>query len=263
MAFVRINGIVTHYELRGPAGAPVLAFSNSLGTDLRIWDAVVALLGDRYRILRYDKRGHGLSEGSANPAMRDYVEDLAALLDHLGLARVTVVGLSVGGLIAQGLAALRPDLVSVLVLSNTAHRIGTDEMWNARIETVRKGGIAALVDVTMERWFTPGFRSPDNPPFVGARTMLSRTDADGYLAACAAIRDADLTESTRALQIPALCIAGDQDGATPAALVRSLADLLPGAEFHLIEGAGHIPGVEKPETVAGLIAGFLQRAGRA
>ena len=264
MAFARVNGIVIHYELRGPAERPVIVFSNSLGTDLRIWDGVAELLEPRYRLLRYDKRGHGLSETGPTPyRMSDHVGDLAALLDHLGIARAAIVGLSVGGMIAQGLGALRPDLAAALVLSNTAHKIGTEEMWNARIETVRKGGIAALADATLERWFTPGFRTPDNPVFVGASTMLRRAVVEGYLATSEAIRDADLTGTTRALNLPVLCIAGDHDGSTPPDLVRSLADLIGGSEFHIIEGTGHIPCVEKPEVYAGLITDFLGRAGHA
>lgn len=263
MAFARVNGVVIHYETRGPAGGPVVVFANSLGTDLRIWDAVVALLPDAWRIVRYDKRGHGLSEHTPSVSMLDEANDLAALLDHLQIARATIVGLSVGGMIAQALAALRPDLVSGLVLSNTAHKIGTDETWNSRIAAVRAGGVGSIADVILERWFSPAFRSAGGPDFVGSATMLRRTPAEGYIATCEAIRDADLTESTRALQLPVLCIAGEHDGATPPALVRSMADLIGDAEFHLVEGVGHIPCVEQPAVVAGLIQRLQQRSSRA
>lgn len=263
MAFARVNGIVIHHEIRGPAAGPTVAFSNSLGTDLRIWDLVVERLPKEWRLLRYDKRGHGLSEGTPAFTMQDEVADLAGLLDHLGVSRTVVVGLSVGGLIAQGLAALHPELVAGLVLSNTAHKIGTDEMWNGRIAALRAGGIASIADAILERWFSPSFRAAASPEFVGASTMLRRSNLEGYIATCEAIRDADLTESTRALSLPVLCIAGDHDGATPPALVRSMADLIAGAEFHLVEGAGHIPCVEKPDTVASLIERLMARTGRA
>ncbi|MCR4268357.1 3-oxoadipate enol-lactonase [Nitratireductor sp. ZSWI3] len=261
MAFARVNGVVLHHEVRGAADKPALVFSNSLGTDFRIWSAVAARLERDHRIVLYDKRGHGLSEATSQPyAMTDHVDDLAALLDHLGIARAAVVGLSVGGMIAQGLATLRPDLVTALVLCDTAHRIGTDDLWNSRIEAVNAEGIAAIADGILQRWFTPAYRSPDNADFVGYTAMLTRTTVDGYAGTCAALRDADLTESTRALKLPALCIVGDHDGATPPDLVRQLADLIDGAEYEVVKDAGHLPCIEQPAITAGLIADFLGRA---
>ncbi len=263
MAFVRVNDVVLHYEDSGDRHAPAIVFSNSLGTDFRIWDGLVCRLGEGYRILRYDKRGHGLSEAPPAPyAMTDHVGDVAALMDHCGVTGTTVVGLSVGGMIAQGLAALRPDLVSALVLSNTAHKIGTSEMWNERIDGVATRGIGSLADGIMERWFTPQYRVPDNPDFTGYLAMLTRTTLEGYAGTCAAIRDCDLTESTRALTVPTLCIVGDQDGSTPPDLVRSMADLIEASQFEIIEGAGHLPCVEQPEKTASVIRDFLADAGK-
>lgn len=259
MAFVRVNGVVLHYDDGGIATGPALVFSNSLGTDFRIWDEVVAYLDGHYRIIRYDKRGHGLSEAPPAPyALKDHVGDLAALLEHLGIASAAVVGLSVGGMIAQGLAALHPDLVRVLVLCDTAHKIGTDEFWNGRIEAVEARGIAAIADGVLERWFTPAYRRPENPDFVGYKAMLTRCDVNGYVGTCATVRDADLTETTRALKVPALCLVGDQDGSTPPDLVRSVAELIEGARFEVIKDAGHIPCVEQPEVTARLIEEFLK-----
>ena len=259
MAFLRVNGVVLHHEICGAAGRPVLVFANSLGTDFRIWNAVVGRLGEQYRVLRYDKRGHGLSEATPAPyAMTDHVNDLAALLDHYRIENAAVVGLSVGGLIAQGLAALRPDLAAMLVLCDTAHKIGTDELWNARINAVLNNGIEFVADGILQGWFTPAYRSPDNPDYIGHRTMLVRSPVEGYVGTCAAIRDADLTESTRALKIPVLCMVGDQDGPTPPDLVRTTANLIRGAEFRIIADAGHIPCVEQPEAVAKLIDTFLK-----
>ena len=192
--------------------------------------------------------------------MTDHVADLVALLDHLKIERAAIVGLSVGGLIAQGLAALHPERVAALVLSDTAHKIGTSEGWDDRIDLVTRKGLAAIADDIMPRWFTPAFRRPDNPDYVGFRTMFLRSPVGGYVGTCASLRDADLTESTRALALPALCIVGDQDGSTPPDLVRSLASLIRNAEFRIVPGAGHIPGVEKPDAVAALISGFLHGA---
>lgn len=262
MAFVRVNGVVLHHEVRGRADAPALVLANSLGTDFRIWNAMLAALGDRWRVVLYDKRGHGLSEATPAPySMDDHIGDLSALLDHLGVTRAAIVGLSVGGMIAQGLAARRPGLVSALVLMDTAHRIGTAQMWNDRIDTVTTKGIGAMADAILERWFTPAYRSPDNADFTGYSAMLTRTTVDGYAGTCAALRDADFTETTRALKLPALCIAGDQDGSTPPDLVRSTAALIDGARFEVVAGAGHLPCIEKPAATAGLIGDFLDTNG--
>jgi 3-oxoadipate enol-lactonase len=258
MQFARVNGVVIHYALRGPANGPVVVFSNSLGTDFRIWEAVAAGLENDFRLVFYDKRGHGLSEATPAPyALTDHVNDLAALLDHLGIGKANVVGLSVGGMIAQGLAALRPELVERLVLCDTAHKIGTEELWNGRIDAVTKDGIASLADGIMERWFTPAYRDPSNADFVGYKAMLVRQTVDGYAGTCAALRDADLTESTRALKVPALLIVGDQDGSTPPDLVRTTADLIRDSQFEIIKDAGHIPCVEQPEATVKLIRNFL------
>jgi 3-oxoadipate enol-lactonase len=259
MAFVRVNGVVLHHEDRGDAGKPAIVYSNSLGTDFRIWDAVVARLGDRFRHIRYDKRGHGLSEATPAPyAMDDHIGDLESLLKHLGVTSCAVMGLSVGGMIAQGLAAKRPDLVKTMVLMDTAHKIGTAEMWNQRIEGVAKGGIVSLAEAIMQRWFTPAYRSPDNADFVGYTAMLTRTTVDGYAGTCAALRDADYTAQTRALTLPVLVIVGDQDGSTPPDLVRSTAELIKGAQFRIIADAGHLPCIEQPRAVANLVANFFR-----
>ena len=259
MRFVRVNGVVIHHAVRGASNRPTIVFSNSLGTDFRIWNAVADALADDYRLVFYDKRGHGLSEATPAPyALTDHVGDLTALLDHLGIKSATIVGLSVGGMIAQGLAALRPDLVERLVLSDTAHKIGSDELWNARIDAVTNGGIASISDQILERWFTPVYRDPGNADFVGYTAMLERTTVDGYAGTCAALRDADLTESTRALKVPVLCIVGDQDRSTPPDLVRSTADLIEGARFEIVKDAGHLPCIEQPAATAALIRNFLQ-----
>jgi 3-oxoadipate enol-lactonase len=259
MAFARINRIVLHYEDAGGDG-PALIFSNSLGTDLRIWDEVVARLSRDFRIIRYDKRGHGLSEATPAPyAMTDHVSDLAGLLDRLGIRGAGIVGISVGGMIAQGLAAMRPDLVAALALCDTAHRIGSAELWNGRIAAVTSAGVESIAGPILERWFTAAFRRADNPDFIGYSAMLARTPAEGYAGTCAAIRDADLTEATRALRVPALCLVGESDGSTPPERVRELAGLIAGAEFVTIADAGHLPCIEQPDRTASLIGRFMSK----
>lgn len=259
MQFATVNDVILHHQLiGGPADKPVIVFINSLGTDFRIWrDVVVRLAGD-FPIITYDKRGHGLSDlGQVPYSIDDHVLDLAGLLDRLNVRDAIICGLSVGGMIAQGLEAKRPDLVKGLVLCDTAHKIGTAEMWNARIESVETRGIESLADGTMERWFTPAFRRPENAAYHGYRTMLTRQSAVGYAATCAALRDADLTESTKRIAVPTLCVVGDQDGATPPDVVLAMAKLIHGARYEVIKDAGHIPCVEQPEMLTEMIRAFI------
>lgn len=208
--------------------------------------------------LVYDKRGHGLSDIGTTPYTIELLaSDLVALLDELSIKQAIICGLSVGGLIAQGVYASRPDLVAGLVLSNTAHKIGTAEMWNARIAAIMQDGLASILDATMPRWFTPNYRRPDNPAFRAYCNMFERQPLDGYAATCAALRDADLTETAKGISVPALCLVGDQDGSTPPALVRELASLIAEADFSEIAASGHIPCVEQPDAYVALLRNFL------
>ncbi|MEO0330008.1 MAG: 3-oxoadipate enol-lactonase [Pseudomonadota bacterium] len=261
MQFVKLNGINIHYQIIGaPDDKPVLVFSNSLGTDFRIWrDLVMRFAGD-YAIIAYDKRGHGLSDAPPAPyKMDDHVGDLAALLDYLSVKEAIVCGLSVGGLIAQGLALTRPDLVRALILCDTGHKIGNDELWNMRIETVQAQGLSALSDAILERWFSEAYRRDDNPDFAGYRNMLERTPVAGYAGTSYAIRDSDFTAMTPTIDVPTLCIVGDEDGATPPALVEELSGLIPKSEFEVITGAGHLPCIEQPIAMYEIMHTFLRR----
>jgi 3-oxoadipate enol-lactonase len=244
-----------HYRIDGAAKGPTVVFANSLGTDLRLWDALLPLLPADLRLVRYDKRGHGLSDLGGPVTVADLADDAAALIEAVG-GPVVFVGLSIGGLIAQTLAARRPDLVRAVVISNSAAKLGTAESWAARIDAVNAHGLAAIADAVMERWFAPAFRStPDVTPW---RNMMIRTPAEGYIAACGALAGADQTEATRALRLPALVIAGALDGSTPPDLVRTTADLIDGAAFHIIPGTGHLPCVEDPAAYAAILSPFLK-----
>jgi 3-oxoadipate enol-lactonase len=254
MLAIRHQGRTIHAAVSGdPDGLPVV-FANSLGTDLRVWDP---LLPPGLRLVRYDKRGHGLSGGDGAWAIDDLAADLEALMDALGVEAAVVCGLSVGGMIAQALAARSPGRVRALILCDTAARIGPASIWQDRIAAVEAGGIAPIADAVLERWFSPRFRAED-PALALWRNMLVRTPTAGYAATCAAIRDADLTASTRALRLPTLAVAGEIDGATPPDLVRATAELIPGARFAVIPGCGHLPPAEAPEALARLVADFLK-----
>ncbi|MBF9036051.1 3-oxoadipate enol-lactonase [Rhodobacterales bacterium HKCCE2091] len=254
------DGLHLAVEESGDSGGPAVVFANSLGTDMRLWDAVLPHLPAGLRLVRYDKRGHGLSAAPRAPySMGSLVTDAERLLDTLGVKDCVFVGISIGGLIAQGLATKRLDLVRAVVLSNTATKIGTREMWQDRIDAVMAGGTASLSDSIMERWFSKGFRAKDDVDIW--RRMVETTGVDGYAGCCAAIAGTDFHATTAALRLPALVIAGSEDGSTPPDLVRELADTIPGARYQLIHGAGHLPPVEMPEKFAALVSDFLRAVG--
>ncbi|MDM8166330.1 3-oxoadipate enol-lactonase [Roseovarius sp.] len=255
-----LDDVTLHYEEDGdPNGAPVV-FANSLGTNLHLWDPILPHLPQGLRIIRYDKRGHGQSSVPPAPyAMGALVRDAEQLLDHLNVRDAVFVGLSIGGLIGQGLAVKRLDQVRALVLSNTAAKIGTQEMWQDRIEAVRKGGIEALADAVMERWFSRDFLASDALP--QWREMLVSQPDEGYIGCSAAIAGTDFYTPTSGLRLPVMGIAGSEDGATPPDLVRETVELVPGASFHLMRRAGHLPCVEQPEDYAGLLTNFLRETG--
>lgn len=258
MPAIRANGAVIHYRDEGDRGGLPVVFANSLGSDLRVWDAMAAVLPARLRLIRYDKRGHGLSDATPGPYSAELLaDDLAALLDHLEVQRALVVGLSIGGLIAQALLMRRPDLVRALVLMDTAAKVGDAAMWAQRIATVEAQGIEPLAEGLMQRWFSHAFRENRPDELATWRNMVVRQTAVGYAACCAALRDADLTEAAARISVPTLVMVGDEDGATPPALVEATADLIAGARFEVIQGAGHIPCVEHPRHCAALLLSFI------
>lgn len=261
MTFARINGTLLHFRLVGPEGAPALVFVNSLGTDARIWDDAIAALSVHCRCLSYDKRGHGLSDAPAGDyTLDDHLDDLTGLLDHAGIGPAVVVGVSVGGLIAQGLALRAPERVAGLVLCCTAPRMGDAAMWDARIETARTRGLLPLADPVMERWFSPGFRAQRPTDLAGWRNLFLRTDPQGYANTCATLRDTDLMDLISGISAPALVLAGEADLAAPVALVRNCL-AIPGSRLEVLPGVGHIPSIEQPAVLAGLIQDFLKEVG--
>ena len=263
MQFARLNDVTLHYQLIGsPRSRRLIVFVNSLGTDFRIWRDVVVRLGGDIAVLLYDKRGHGLSETGATPYLMPLLaEDLAALLDHVGARDAVVCGVSVGGLIAQQLYALRPDLVQALILCDTLGKIGDDAIWNARIAAIGEGGLESIADAVLERWFTPTFRSGGNPEYFGYRSMLTRQPADGYVATCVALREADLRPLAARIAVPTICIVGDKDASVPARAAADFAATIPRARFEIIKDCGHLPSIEQPDALSALIRSFISLVG--
>ena len=246
-------------ELSGPKDAPPVVLLHALGTNLRLWDGVVDRLPG-HRLLALDMRGHGLSDVPAGPyAMGALIHDVERVMTQAGMRDAVVVGLSIGGMIAQGLAVKRLDLVRGMVLSNTAARIGIGSQWQARIDAVRAGGIEAIAQATLERWFGRNWR--DLPQMPALREMLLATPPEGWMGAAAAIAGTDFYTPTAGLTLPTLAIAGFNDGSTPPDLVKETADLILGSRFALIRGAGHLPMVEHPDTYVGLLHDFLESIG--
>ncbi|MCX5514408.1 3-oxoadipate enol-lactonase [Kaistia algarum] len=258
MLMVRAHGTCLHVKVDGPVGAPTVLLLNSLGTELRMWDGVADALAGPFRVIRFDKPGHGLSEAAERPySIRQLAAYALSVLDAFGVERAHVVGLSIGGQIAMALADAYPRRIDRLVLSNTAARIGSPQMWSDRIGALERGGIASIADPILERWFSARWRRDHPEELAGWRAMLTRCDLAGYLGCCEALAGADLTAACTAIRQPVLVIAGSEDGATPPALVQSTAALIPQAAFVCIEGAGHLPCIEQPDAYLRLLRGFL------
>ncbi|MEJ1998613.1 MAG: 3-oxoadipate enol-lactonase, partial [Maritimibacter sp.] len=239
-----------------------LVFAHALGSDLSVWEGVLAHLPAGIRAIRYDLRGHGLTSCPDAPYyMGDLVQDAARLMDHHGAKYAVFVGLSLGGMVAQGLAAERLDLLRAMVLSNTAARIGTHQMWHDRVHQVRDHGVAVLADGTMERWFARGTRRNRPDLVAGIREAFIASPVEGYIGCMEAIGETDLVESTARLRLPTLGIAASEDGSTPADLVRETVDSIPGSQFQIIRRAAHMACIEQPEDYARVLTDFLKSIG--
>lgn len=260
MQFARIGDATLHVEHQASSDRPTLVYVNSLGSDLRIWDGVVEKLARAgLGALRYDLRGHGLSDlGTPPKFIDDHVNDLALVMDRFGVSRAAVCGVSVGGQIALGLSHRHPEKVASLILCCTGAKIGTADTWNARIGEVESGGVAGIAEAVLRRWFSPDSYNEGGPVLALCRNMLARTPSAGYNSTCVALRDSDLTEAARAVSVPTLCVAGEFDGSTPPALVRTLAGLVPGAQYREMANTGHLPCLQRPDELADLILGFLR-----
>jgi len=257
MPFVDLDGNLVHYHTDGNGAAPVLVFSNSIGSDLSMWNAQAAALCTRFRVLRYDSRGHGRSGlPPGRCSIRDLAVDVLKLLDSLGVKRVHFCGLSIGGLVGMWLAAHSPERIDRLILCNTAAAIGTPEIWDQRIRDVRQGGLGTIAHGLMERWFSAAFRTR-SPELVDAiRDKLLTTSPEGYIASCEAIRDNDQRDAAAGIRIPTMVIAGTADTATPPQQGRSLAAKIKGARYAELD-AGHLSNIERPREFNREVNEFL------
>jgi len=257
MPHVDLDRFRLHYEVEGPGDASALVLSHSIGANLSMWDFVAPALATRYKVVRYDTRGHGSSGTPSGPySIADLGRDAVALLDALNIDRCCFCGLSLGGMIGLWLGIHTPQRVERLILANTAARIGTLELWNERIRQVREGGLASMTDAILARWFTPQFRQHSPAIMESVRGMLASTSSEGYAACCAAIRDEDLSTSLHAIAAPALVITGAEDPATPPRDGQFLAERIPHAK--LVELAtSHLSAIEYPAGFSSAVLDFL------
>jgi 3-oxoadipate enol-lactonase len=247
-----------NYLLEGPEDAPVLVLSNSLGTTLGMWDDQAPELRKRFRLMRYDHRGHGGSPVPSGPyTIEDLGRDVLAMLDGLGIERFSFCGLSIGGAVGMWLAGEAPERVERLVLCCTAPRFDS-EAYDARARKVRAEGVDSVADAVLERWFTPEFRAARPETVEWAGSMLRGTPAEGYAGCCEAIRDADLRDRLEDIRAPVLVIAGAEDPAATVDQAEAIRDSIPDARLVVIDGAAHLANVEQPDDVTREILNHLE-----
>jgi 3-oxoadipate enol-lactonase len=257
MPLTQVNGCHIHYEIAGSANAPVLVLSNSLGTTFSMWDAQVAELRKNFRVLRYDTRGHGKSEVTPGPySFEQLGRDVLALADALDIGHFSLCGLSMGGVAGMWLGIHAGKRLHKLALCCTAAKTGNIETWNARIDAVRKGGTKSTAAATMERWFTARFREREPQTVERIKRMVECTSAEGFIACCEALREADFRESITAIRTSTLVISATHDPSTPPADGKFLAKQIAGARYVELDAA-HLANVEQHERFTEELASFL------
>ena len=258
MPHAQAHGIRIHYELSGPLDAPVVMLSNSLGTRLEMWDPQMPALGELYRVLRYDSRGHGRSDAPSGPySIGLLADDAVALLDALGIPKVHFCGLSKGGMVGQWLASHHGPRLSSLVLCATAAHLPPAELWNQRIEQTAQDGMAPVVYGVTARWFTPAYLATRPPEVEQVRAMILATPPQGYGACCAAIRDMDQRDTLGTIRTPTLLIAGADDPATTVEVMRALNQGIAGSRLVEIPRAAHLVNIEQADRFNAALLAFL------
>jgi 3-oxoadipate enol-lactonase len=257
---ITANGISVSYTLEGPANAPVVTMSHSLATDSSMWDPTVPALADRFRILRYETRGHGATEAPKGAYTLDQLaDDALALLKALNIQRTHWVGLSMGGMIGQTLALKAPNVFLSLSLCDTSSRVPTEArpLWQDRIRTAETQGMEPLVQPTLERWFTAPFRERRKDVIDKVAAMIRNTPPAGYAGCCHAISALDLTDKISAIKIPTIVIVGEDDPGTPVAASRVMHEKIGGSRLEIIPAAAHLANMEQPDAFNKALAGFL------
>jgi 3-oxoadipate enol-lactonase len=258
MPFIDIKDLRVHYQLDGPAGAATLVLSNSLGTNLSLWDPQLPAFTKDFRMLRYDSRGHGQTSATPGEYSVELLgRDVIQLLDALKLDRVHFCGLSIGGMTGMWLGVNVPERLNKLVLCNTAPKIGNADGWNARIKTVREGATKAVSEPVIERWFTPDFRAKNPDVVAKTKVMIESTSTDGYTGSCAAVRDFDFWAEVGNIKPPTMVIAGAHDAAVPPADGQKLARSIPGARYAELSAA-HISNIEDAAHFTTEVSAFLK-----
>ena len=257
---VNLNGIGTRYVLANEGGGPWLTFIHQMGGDLSIWDQLTGYSRDDYTVLRYDMRGHGETGVSPQPfTVADLSNDLAALFDALGVEHTHLVGLSMGGTVAQQFALDHPQRVDTLTLTGTMGGTPPEgrAAWDQRAASARRDGMGALVDATLSRWLTPDYRAAHPEAVEAIRDVFLDTPPAGYACACEALRDFDVRGRLPSLRAPTLCIAGRHDTGTPPALTQVIAEAVPNARFEVLDAA-HLAPIERSQRFAPLLETFLE-----
>jgi 3-oxoadipate enol-lactonase len=251
------NGCLLNVSVEGRDGGPTLMLSNSLGTTLQLWEPQMAALTRFFRVIRYDRRGHGKSGTPPGPySIADFGKDALAILDDLNIARTHWCGLSIGGAVGQWLAANAPERIDRLVLADTTCHVADPAPWLARIKTVTEKGLDAIADETMVRWFTKEFRDREPQTVSRIRAMLTSTPAAGYAACCAALADLDLRDALPRIKAQTLVIAGRYDASAPLQMAATIRAGIPGASLTILDAA-HISNVEAPYGFNEALTGFL------
>jgi 3-oxoadipate enol-lactonase len=257
MPFANLPDVKIYYDLAGPAGAPVVVFSNGLGTTMQMWEPQVAPFSKQFRVLRSDTRGHGQSQYTPGPYTIEKLSgDVVALLDSLKIDRAYFCGLSMGGMIGMFLGTHAPDRFHKLVFSNTAAKIGTNESWNTRIKNVQSGGMKSVSTAVFERWLTAAYRSAHPAEAQSVLAMLESANKDGYIACCVALRDADFRADVGNIRLPCLAVAGTQDLTSTPADLQFLANTIPGASYVELPTA-HVSNIEAHEEFNHHVLQFL------
>jgi 3-oxoadipate enol-lactonase len=254
MNFFESSGVRLAYRVDGPEDAPPIVLVNSLGTDYRMWDQQIDFFEHSLRIIRYDVRGHGSSAVSPDAYTIEQLGlDLLALLDTLRVERAHICGLSLGGMVAQWCAATHPERVISLICANTAARIGTSAMWDARIDAIKAGGMGAIRDAVLARFFSEAFRQQQPEVTQRIGEMLAATSEQGYIDACVALREADLRGLLAAIHVPTLILTGTLDEATPPIQAHELHTAIAGSTLVMLHGAAHLSNIEQPEQFSKLV----------